>query len=146
MDRSEKFWDRISKSYAKQAISETDTCQFRIEKIKSILRPGDTVLDYGCGTASMSIAISSMVGEIYAIDIPSKMLEIATQRIEVKRIINIKISKSSLCDIDFIPASYAVVLAINIFHFCDDAGSDLNRMSHLAKARWSAYKRDFMHG
>lgn len=33
MDRSEKFWDRISKSYAKQAISDTDTYQLKNDKV-----------------------------------------------------------------------------------------------------------------
>lgn len=133
MDKSEKFWDRISKSYAKQAILDTDTYQFKNEKIKSVLRPDDTVFDYACGTASMSIEISSKVKEIHAIDISSKMLEIATQRINGKGINNIKIKKSSLYDFDFAPNSYDVVLAVNIFHFIDDVDSDLNRMYQLLK-------------
>jgi len=133
MDRSEKFWDRISKSYAKQAISDTDTYQFKNEKIKSMLQPDDAVFDYGCGTASMSIEISGKVREIHAIDISSKMLEIATQRINDKSINNIQIRKSSLYDIDFVPSSYDVILAVNILHFIDDVGSDLNKMYQMLK-------------
>jgi ubiquinone/menaquinone biosynthesis C-methylase UbiE len=133
MDRSEKFWDRISSMYAKQSISDVDTYQFKHKKIKSMLSPDDTVFDYGCGTASLSIELSSNVREIHAIDISSKMLEIATQRIDKKNIKNIKIRKSSISDVDFVPGSYDVVLAVNIFHFINDIGSDLNRICQMLK-------------
>ena len=81
----------------------------------------------------MSLEISSKVREIQAIDISSKMSEIATQRINDKSINNIKIRKSTLYDIDFSPGSYDVVLAINIFHFIDGVGRDLNRIYQLLK-------------
>ncbi len=133
MDRSEKFWDRISNTYAKQSISDVGTYQFKHEKIKNILKPDDTVFDYGCGTASMSIELSGYVREIHAIDISSKMLEIAAQRIDEKNIKNIKISKSTISDFDFAPGSYDVVLAVNIFHFIDEVDGDLNRIHQMLK-------------
>lgn len=133
MNRSERFWDRISKSYAKQTIKDESTYQFKKEKIKSELKEDDIVFDYGCGTGSLSIEISSKVKEIHAIDISSKMLDIAKQRIDEKGIMNIKIEKSSIDSIDFSPGTYDVVVAINIFHFIDDVGEDLSRIYEMLK-------------
>jgi len=82
--------------YAKQSISDVATYQFKSQKIKSLLHSENLVFDYGCGTASMSIDLSSHVKEIHAIDISSKMLEIASHRIDEKGIKNIKISKNTL--------------------------------------------------
>lgn len=133
MNRSEKFWDRIANMYAKQPVSDMEIYKFKHQKIKSVLSPDDMVFDYGCGTASMSIELSSHVKGIHAIDISSKMLEIANQRINGKNIKNIKVTKSSISDFDFIPGAYDVVLAVNIFHFIDEPGSDLNRVSKMLK-------------
>ena len=133
MSRSEKFWDLISKSYAKQAIADESTYNFKQEKINSELKEGDVVFDYGCGTGSLSIAISNKVKEIHAIDISSKMLDIARQRIDEKGIKNIKIKKSTIDNIEFSPGSYDVVIAVNIFHFIDDVRGDLSRIYEILK-------------
>ncbi len=133
MNRSEKFWDRIANMYAKQSISDVATYQYRNQKIKSMLHSDNMVFDYGCGTASMSIDLSGHVREIHAIDISSKMLEIARHRIDEKGVKNIKISKSSLFDLDLIPNLYDVVLAINILHFIDDINPVLNRIGQMLK-------------
>lgn len=133
MSRSEKFWDLISKSYAKQAISDKSTYNFKIEKINSELKQSDIVFDYGCGTGSLSIEISSKVKEIHAIDISSKMLDIAKQRINEKGIKNIKLKKSTIDDVEFLAGSYDAVIAVNIFHFIDDVGKDLIRTYEMLK-------------
>ena len=133
MSRSERFWDLISKSYAKQTIAEDGAYKLKKEKIKSELKEGDIVFDYGCGTGSLSIELSSKVKEIHAIDISPKMLEIAKQRIDEKGIKNIKLKKSSMDDVEFSPGSYDVVIAVNVFHFIDDVASDLNRIYEMLK-------------
>lgn len=135
MDRSEKFWDRIANMYARQSVSDIETYQFKHEKIKSLLDPSDIVFDYGCGTASMSIELSGSVKEIHAIDISSRMLEIASSRIAEKGITNINLDKKSLFDIDFGPESYDVVLAVNILHFIDDLDSTFARIYQMLKPK-----------
>jgi ubiquinone/menaquinone biosynthesis C-methylase UbiE len=133
MIRSEKFWDLISNSYAKQDISDEKAYNLKKEKINSELKKDDSVFDYGCGTGSLSIEISSKVKEIHAIDISSKMLGIARERIDKEGIRNITLKKSDLDDVDFLPGSYDVVIAVNIFHFIDDIGKDLSRIYEMLK-------------
>lgn len=133
MDREERFWDRIANMYARQSVSDVEAYQFKHEKIKSLLRPSDVVFDYGCGTASTSIELSGAVREIHAIDISSRMLEIASDRTQEKGINNIHFGKNTLFDAGFEPESFDVVLAVNILHFADNVDNDLAQINRLLK-------------
>ncbi len=133
MDRSEKFWDRISNMYAKTPISDEVAYQNKLNKIKDLLHPEGVLFDYGCGTGSVSIALSGYVREIHGVDISSKMLEIAHQRIEDRNIKNVRLNKLSIFDSAFDAGSYDVVLAMNVLHFIDDIDMVLARLNSLLK-------------
>lgn len=133
MDRSEKFWDRIANMYARQSVSDVEAYKHKHEKIKSLLQPSDVVFDYGCGTASMSMELSGHVKEIHAIDISSRMLEIAVGRVEERGVANVHLSKKTLFNVDFEPQSFDVILAVNILHFIDDLDAVLERLGRLLK-------------
>jgi ubiquinone/menaquinone biosynthesis C-methylase UbiE len=133
MNNSEKFWDRISNIYARQPISNEIAYAEKIEKIKSYLKLSDTMIDFGCGTGTMSIELSRNVKEIFAIDISSKMLQIAQQKVKDQEIENIVFRKTSVFDTQLLPNSFDVVLAFNILHFIDSTDHVLNRINQLLK-------------
>ena len=57
--------------------------------IKPLVRPGDTLLDLGCGMGYFSIAMAELTGEggtVYAVDIQQKMLDILVKRVKNKSI------------------------------------------------------------
>ena len=69
MNKAERFWDRRARNYAKHPIKDEQAFQSSIEKVKSNLSKTDTVLDYGCGTGTVSNLIAGNVKAIQAIDI-----------------------------------------------------------------------------
>ena len=77
MDRSNKFWDRIAKRYSKQPIADEAAYQKKLEVTRRYFRPDMEVLEFGCGTGSTAIIQAPYVKHIHAIDISSKMIEIA---------------------------------------------------------------------
>ncbi len=77
MNKSEKFWDRISKYYDKGA--KDKAYKKTLEITKKHLKSSDIVLDYACATGLFSIELAGNVKEIHGIDISSKMIDIAKE-------------------------------------------------------------------
>ena len=53
-NKSEKFWDRMAKSYDKEERSDEHIILKIIEKTRTFLASSNTILDYGCGTGLVS--------------------------------------------------------------------------------------------
>ncbi len=67
--------------------------------LKSIVKPGDTVVDLGCGGGVFSVAAAKMVGDkgiVYAVDVQQGMLDL-TQKYATKHKMNGRI-KTHLCN------------------------------------------------
>ena len=94
MDQSEKFWDKQAKNIAKheQNIQLNDNKDF-VNTLK-YLNINDMVLDYGCGAGIVSHAIADKVKEIQAIDISSKMIEVAKRKANQLNIENINYAQA----------------------------------------------------
>ena len=95
MEKSEKFWDRTAQNFD-QGDDQYDDAY--LGTIKSYLGVNDTVLDFACGTGSFSSLIADNVKEIHAIDISSKMLEIAERKTVENNIENLNFMHATIFD------------------------------------------------
>ena len=87
--KSEKFWDKQAKDFIEhEQHTQLSKNKDYITTLK-YLSIDDTVLDYGCATGIISNAIADKVKEIHAIDISSKMIEIANRKAYERQIGNI---------------------------------------------------------
>ena len=77
MDQSTKFWDRIADRYSKQPIADEAAYEKKLRITREYFRPDMEVLEIGCGTGSTAIVHAPYVKHIQAIDLSSKMIEIA---------------------------------------------------------------------
>ena len=80
------------------------------------MKDSDTVLDYGCGTGSVSCQFSSLVKDIHAIDISSKMIAISKEKAALGKIENVYFEQSDIFDKKYSSDSYDVILAFNMLH------------------------------
>lgn len=55
-DSAEKFWDSVSKRTAKSPALNTN-----VQKGEVYFNPDDVVLDFGCGSEGIKLAIAQMV-------------------------------------------------------------------------------------
>ncbi|MHC4256636.1 MAG: class I SAM-dependent methyltransferase [Planctomycetota bacterium] len=131
--KSEKFWDKQAGNYAKdqQNIRLTDNKDF-ITTLK-YLNIDDTVLDYGCATGIISNAIADKVKEIHAIDISSKMIEIAKRKVGERHIDNIHYAQATIFDERYQKESFNVILAFRILHMLEDIQTVIHRINELLK-------------
>lgn len=128
MDRSENFWDRTANNFDEQ---DDQYDPGYVHTIKGYLEPSDVVLDFACGTGSFACLISSDVQEIHAIDISSKMLEIAEGKARSREIENVNFMHATIFDQRFKEGSFDVILAFNILHLVENLPEVMQRINWL---------------
>jgi 2-polyprenyl-3-methyl-5-hydroxy-6-metoxy-1,4-benzoquinol methylase len=133
MDRSEKFWDRRAREYDRDEEKYEQTYRRTIESTRRRLSPGDVVLDYACGTGIITNQIAASVKEIHAIDISSKMIDVAEREARERGVDNVHYAQSTIFDDNYENASFDVILAFNVLHLLEDAQRVAQRISELLK-------------
>ncbi|NQV36600.1 MAG: class I SAM-dependent methyltransferase [Candidatus Marinimicrobia bacterium] len=133
MNKSEKFWDRMSKTFDKPTKSKKPKLNTAVEKARTHLRPCDIILDYGCATGTKTLEIANAVKETHAIDISSKMIDIAKRKAGEQKIENVHFRQSSIFDKKYENGSFDVILAFNILHLLVDTHKVLKRINDLLK-------------
>lgn len=133
MSKSEEFWDQSADKYDKTEERFEFIHSRTRDNTKKYLRDTDVVLDYGCGTGTTACELSDLVTEIHAIDISSRMIEIAKGKAAARGIENIIFEQSDIFEEKYQQDSYAVVLAFNMLHTVPDAYSTVQRIIELLK-------------
>lgn len=131
--KAQKFWDKTAPRYDKEEKKDAQTHLLAINKIKSLLKPQDIVLDFGCGTGIVSNEISEEVKQIIAIDFSSKMIEQAKAKIDKKNIENIQYRHISIFDKSLEEGGFDVILAVYVLHLIKEPTKTLNRIHQLLK-------------
>jgi len=133
MNKSEKFWDKSAYKFDRQGKKDEQTYLRLIERTKKYLKPSDTVLDFGCGTGLISNEIAAFVKLIHAIDISSKMIEIAKNNADNRKIQNIEYAHTTIFDDRFKSGSFDVILTFFILHLLEDNQKAIQRINDLLK-------------
>ncbi len=120
MDQSAKFWDKIAESYSKQPIADEASYHKKLQVTREYFQPDMEVLELGCGTGSTAITHAPYVKHIRAIDISSKMIEIAQGKADAKGVANIIFERSTIDDLSVQDNTLDVVLGLSILHLLDN--------------------------
>tara|TARA_B100000780_G_C21095187_1_gene441648 strand:+ start:1095 stop:1721 length:627 start_codon:yes stop_codon:yes gene_type:complete len=130
MNKSEKFFDKVS---SKSKSEPDETASKIIEATKEYLAKDNYILDFGCGSGSITNKIANEATAIDAIDISDGMLEFAKEHAKADSISNVNYVKSSIYDERFDNKQYDVILAFNVLHYIDDIPRLINRINTLLK-------------
>ena len=133
MNKSEEFWDGASKNYDKTEERFEYIHSRSRENTRKFLKSSDSVLDYGCGTGTAACQFSSQVKEIQAIDISSKMIDIAREKAAVANVENVSFEQSDIFDSKYSNESYDVILAFNMLHTVPSPEDVVLRINELLK-------------
>ena len=83
MHQRSNFWDKHAERYSKRPVADEESYQKKLQVTRDYLQPGMEVLEFGCGTGSTAITHAPYVKHIEAIDVSSKMIEIAQGKADV---------------------------------------------------------------
>lgn len=133
MTPSSRFWDRIAKRYAKQPVGDEDAYRKKLEVTREYLQPGMEVLEFGCGTGSTAIAHAPYVKQILAIDISSKMIEIAKGKADAANVGNVTFKQAAIDDFSVGDQTFDAVLGLSILHLVEDRDAVVARVHAMLR-------------
>jgi ubiquinone/menaquinone biosynthesis C-methylase UbiE len=105
----------------------------RNEKLEKYLPGRNRVLDYGCGTGTLSLRFAGRVQEIHGIDFAAGMIEVAQRKAAKSRVDNARFMQATIFDERLEKGSYDAVLAWGILHLVDDRNLVMKRINELLK-------------
>ena len=133
MDQSAKFWDKIAERYSKKPIADEAAYQKKLQVTREYFRSDMEVLEFGCGTGSTAIAHAPYVKHIHAIDISSKMIEIAQSKANAEGVTNITFARSTIDEFNVPDQTLDAVLALSILHLLENKEEVIAKVHRILK-------------
>jgi SAM-dependent methyltransferase len=99
------------------------------------IRPGFSVLDYGCGPGSYIVPLAELVGEwgkVYALDIHPLAVSGIERIVSKKHLANVETILSD-CETGLDSGSLDVVLLYDVFHHLSDRGGVLHELHRVLR-------------
>lgn len=134
MTADAKFWDGIAEKYAAQPVKDLPAFERKQAITREHLRPDSTVLEIGCGTGSLALAMSPFAGHIHAMDVSAEMVRIASRKKHAQGVTNVTFHQGTLDGRPpFVEAEVDDVWAYSILHLVDDRRRTLEIIFDLLK-------------
>ncbi len=128
------FWDRIAERYSKQSIGDEAAYQKKLQVTREYFQPDMEVLEFGCGTGSTAITHAPYVKHIQAIDISSKMIEIAQGKADTKNVENVTFKRSTIDEFSAPDQTLDAVLGLSILHLPANKEEVIAKVYRLLKS------------
>jgi ubiquinone/menaquinone biosynthesis C-methylase UbiE len=133
MDPSTKFWDRMAERYSKRPIADEAAYQKKLSVTREYFRPDWKVLEFGCGTGSTAIAHAPYVKQIRAIDISSKMIEIAQGKADAANVENVNFEQATIDELSVPDQTYDAALGLSILHLVENKEAIIAKVYNMLK-------------
>ena len=133
MDQAIKFWDKNAERYSKKPIDDEAAYQKKLRVTREYFRPDMEVLEFGCGTGSTAITHAPYVKHIHAIDISSKMIEIAQGKADAKNVENVTFHQSTISEFSVSDQGFDAVLGLSILHLLDNKEEVIAKVHKMLK-------------
>ena len=133
MPPSSRFWDKIADRYAKSPVRDEQSYQRKLQITRDFLRPDMELLEFGCGTGSTALVHAPRVKHIRAIDISSRMIEIARDKAEAAGVENVSFERATIEELSVPDGSFDAVLALSILHLLEDRDAAILKVHKMLK-------------
>lgn len=118
--RKARFWDRIARKYAADAIADVAGYEASLERVKRLLSVEHDVLEIGCGTGTIALRLAPFTRRYRATDVSVEMIAISREKLAATPTPQLSFE---FADADFEvvpPGSQDVVLAFSVLHLVED--------------------------
>ena len=133
MQTSARFWDRVAKRYSRQPVADESAYQKKLQVTRDYLRPDMEVLEFGCGTGSTALVHAPHVRHIRAIDISTKMIEIAQSKADAENISNVTFETLTIEQLDVPGESLDAVLGLSVLHLLEHKEEAISKVHSILK-------------
>ncbi len=128
VDKQESFWNGRARRYDRNVMKHGASWQKTLERTRSLLTATDDVLELGCASGELSVALAPHVQRYNAIDLSAKMIELAKRKAAAEQVDNVRFDRMDASDPRLSERSVSAVIAFNVLHLVDDARDVLARI------------------
>lgn len=126
-----RFWDRISRKYARDAIADLGGYERTLDRTRALLNPDDQVLELGCGTGSTALRLAGDVRRYLATDLSAGMIAIAREKQAASPIPALAFQVATAEATTLEAGRFNAVLGFNYLHMVRDVPGTLRRIHTL---------------
>jgi SAM-dependent methyltransferase len=127
------FWDRAATKYAASKIADIPAYEYTLERTRSYLGAGDSVIELGCGTGSTALRLAESAGRIVASDISPNMTAIGRDKAAAAGIENVDFVVGDVMAGTLPAGPYDVVMGFNLFHLIRDRAAAFRAVAAMVK-------------
>jgi 2-polyprenyl-3-methyl-5-hydroxy-6-metoxy-1,4-benzoquinol methylase len=131
--KTAKFWNRLADNYSKEPIKDQETYQKKLEITREYMTPSSNVLEFGCGTGSTAILHAPYVNNVRAIDLSSRMIEIAQGKAKEADVKNVNFECTGIDSLDVPKESFDVVLGMSVLHLLPNKNEVMKKVYNQLK-------------
>ncbi len=128
-----RFWDRIADKYSKSPISNEEIYQRKLKMTQDLLGQDMRIFEFGCGTGGTALAHAPHVAHVHAIDVSSRMIEIARAKQADAEIENVTFEVSGIDAFDAPLASYDAILGLSVLHLVELPDQIILKVAEMLK-------------
>jgi len=125
MTSDAKFWDQTANKYAASPIKDQAAYEHTLVETRKHLRPGDKLLEIGCGTGGTALLMADAVAHITATDISANMIKIGADKAVEQQVGNVEFVQATPADPKLVAKSFDAITGFNILHLLPDLEGDL---------------------
>ncbi len=133
MDQSTNYLDKIAESYSKKPVADEAAYQKKLKVTRQYFDPDMVVLEIGCGTGSTAITHAPYVKHIQAIDLSSKMIEIAQGKADAENVENVVFERSTIDELNVRDQTLDAVLGLSILHLLENKEEVIAKVHKMLK-------------
>lgn len=134
-DISYKFWDRVSGWSKAESAANSTLVKCLNHKIGTLIMPGDTVLDFGCGTGTITLRIARNANKVYGVDVSEGMLKRAQQNLKNQHIDNADFTKITSLNEMFKDDFFQVTTTFNVLQYIENRKELFSQFYKLLKTQ-----------
>ncbi len=125
MTSDAKFWDQTANKYAASPIKDQAAYEHTLVETRKHLRPGDKLLEIGCGTGGTALLLADAVAHITATDVSANMIKIGADKAVEQQVGNVEFVQATPADPKLVAKSFDAITGFNILHLLPDLEGDL---------------------
>jgi ubiquinone/menaquinone biosynthesis C-methylase UbiE len=128
-----RFWDKAARKYAQDPIADLAGYERTLDRTRHYLKPGDAVLEVGCGTGTTALKLAPAVARYVASDISSEMIAIGQEKAAAETHGHLSFAVATPEAGPWPDEEFDVVLGFNVLHLVPDRAGALAGMRRVLK-------------